>query len=747
MKTVLRKSFSLLAILAMAIVCCGTTGFNYLNSANAKGSHSSSDSGKSHKQYATNGSDVFLATLSNQQKVEQFQQNSTSHLSGGNIYFGKDATNGNKPIKWRIVQTCSDAVSSGVKADPTCKSGQYTLTLMSEGLWGNGASHQVSSDKGYCFVGAKYQWNTASFKSCWSSSDLSVKLNSTSGFLKGFSSSELATIPVYSTDREQVNTTSSDANDLISLDKRVQIPSVNEMENSGVFNLSADGQRDVEINGQSVSYWLRSAGSDATESLDVVGGSVQTQYGEVVDLCGFTCNNNGKYDNMGVRPIIKTNLSGALFAETAGSDETGGENNANFKFVFANSSLTAPTAISPAGGSKGVVKEGEKMTVKMSKTAPALTGDKKAKYSVVIFNSSNKVVSIQHNISASQSFTVDTSTLSRVNGDTDYTMKIFSEEDNGGNFTNYATPYNKWSSIKVTVTNKEVLPTPDNLNINYFAEQFAGFDAKAKYSVNNGDCKYYTEADYDAEAETLGAVPSTNYTFIRCSEDTKAEIDSNSVLYQTPARPELPTIKTHDTSEPGADDGYITGVQTTMEYRYLGATKELARAAHGIVSDSNSEDSTPKQAEVWTPVTTNGELKDLAAGYYDFRVAVTNHNYVGDPVSVQVKEGVLPTCANGASDYPTCTPKPAVCKYNKALKANDPKCVKSAVIIDSKIPVAKPIPDKSGLTKTGVDSLPMIILLVLLLGAGVTFGGIGIYNRHKANLATEAKDLSKSDSE
>ena len=330
---------------------------------------------------------------------------------GKTVYFGKNTlvahsgNNGdNSPIPWRVM-----AEESGV------------LTLLSDGSLGK-------------------RYYDLSGHNNWSGSDIAHYLNGTdsysgSGFLQSaFAVAERnAILSEYSTSPEETN------GFFITPDQAIVLPAFSEVRNGGTWGWTQDSDRSI-----GGSWLLRSPGDDVYYAARVTSGGTVYELGSSVNSADA------------VRPAFKLDLASVLFTSAASG--------ASAKPTSVGASLSA--AEQPTGAVKFTMLEDVTSNLKLTSStasiaaapgetvninyADAVTGANKY-VSAVLTNTSNEVLYYGKLVDLTGGSAGGTASFTMPDDleDGSYTLKLFNEECNGDNLTDFAsTP----AEIALTVT-------------------------------------------------------------------------------------------------------------------------------------------------------------------------------------------------------------------------------------------------------------------------------------------------------
>lgn len=162
-------------------------------------------------------------------------------------------------------------------------------------------------------------------------------------------------------------------------------------------------------------------------------------------------------------------------------------------------------------------------------------------------------------------------------------------------------------SYTFPVTEKGVMEKPE-ISIDYINEVLSGFAADGIYTVGG---EIITIADGKAAIDERWF--GTELSIVRKSQNDDY-MDSGAYLLNMPKRPEAPKITGTDESIYGRNDGSISGVDDTMEYK-------LALPAK------------------WTDCK-GISIDKLSPGIYEVRVKATSSSFAGVSALVEIKPGI-----------------------------------------------------------------------------------------------------------
>ena len=475
------------------------------------------------------------------------------------IYFGswtaQDTNTTSGPIKWRVL-------------DDLTNTGETGLFLLSDELLGTGEDGGVYFD------------NTSPYSNAWQGSDAQAWCNTFAS--SNLDSRELAAI--LETKKSDAAFTSSTYNipfaaseNILNGDK-VFFLSAEEAENSA-YGFANDNARIANYGGGAGVWWLRSPNAYITN----VAGAVLI-YGNV-----------RSYDvlrDWAARPAFNLDLHSVLFTSAAAGGKSSGAAGADaltsvsdytgnewkLTLLDENRSFKAnvngyTSASASAGGS-----------VQIS-YSDAQTGDNE--YVSVLLCDSSDTVLYYGNIA--QNSASGTATLNIPSGLTvgNYTLKVFSEQCNGDYKTDYASAFQE---ISLNVLSKEATPQAVFTAADDNSGTLSNVDASMKYSTDGGA----SWTDITGTTATVTGVTADKDIQVVKKGDGTATADSDvQIIDVTQAAIPAGLGKT-DCTTAAQNDGTITGVDSTMEYRLSAASE-------------------------WTSISGN-TVSRLANGTYDVRV-------------------------------------------------------------------------------------------------------------------------------
>ena len=317
-------------------------------------------------------------------------------------------------------------------------------------------------------------------------------------------------------------------------------------------------------------WWLRSPGRDYGAAVVIGDGHVDND-GSNVD---------GEF---GVRPAFNLDLNSVLFTSAAAggkslgtmgtlssvSDYTGNE--WKLTLLDENRSFKAnvngyTSASASAGGS-----------VQIS-YSDAQTGDNE--YVSVLLCDSSDTVLYYGNIA--QNSASGTATLNIPSGLTvgNYTLKVFSEQCNGDYKTDYASAF---QDISLNVLSKETTPQAVFTAADDNSGTLSDVDASMKYSTDGGAS--WTDIT-GATATVTGVTADKDIQVVKKGDGTlTADSDAQIIDVTQAATPAV--IGKTDCTTAAQNDGTITGVDSTMEYRLSTASEWTSISGNTVAGLAN----------------------------------------------------------------------------------------------------------------------------------------------------------------
>ena len=472
------------------------------------------------------------------------------------IYFGswtaQDTYTTSGPIKWRVL-------------DDQTNTGETGLFLLSDGLLGTG------------YYGGVYFDNTSPYSNTWQGSDAQAWCNTFAS--SNLDSRELAAI--LETTKSDVVFTSSTysvpfaASENILNGDKVFFLSAEEAENSA-YGFANDNARIANYGGSACAWWLRSPYAGYTDGAGAVYG-----YG-YVDF--ITVN-----DDWAARPAFNLDLTSVLFTSaaaggksasgmdsglTAVDDYTGSE----WKLTLLDETREFAVTEQTVSGKPGD-------TITLNYTG-ATTGENE--YISVIIADSNGSALYYGRVAQPDSANGQVEIkipASLAAGE--YTLNVFSEQYNGDYMTDYASALQE---ISLNVLSKETTPQAVFTAAGDSSGTLSNVDASMKYSTDGGAS--WTDIT-GTTAEITGVTADKDIQVVKKGDGTATADSDAQIIDVTQAAIPVGIGKT-DCTTAAQNDGTITGVDSTMEYRLSSASE-------------------------WTSISGN-TVSGLANGTYEVRV-------------------------------------------------------------------------------------------------------------------------------
>ena len=463
------------------------------------------------------------------------------------IYFGKwtapDTYTTSGPIKWRVL-------------DDQTNTGETGLFLLSDALLGTRPYGDVYFD------------NSGNNSNVWQNSTARTWCNNF--YSSSFSVNEQgAVLATTKSDKAFTSTggVSFAASESILNGDKVFFLSVEEAEN-GAYGFTDDSARIANYGGSAGTWWLRSP--DASPYLTDFAGRVY-DHGSV--------GNCYVYNGWTARPAFNLNLSAVLFTSaaadgkssgtmgtlTAVSDYTGNE----WKLTLMDSNRNSFKASVSEQDSVSVV-AGRSIEVSYS---DAKTGDNE--YVSVLLCDNDGNVLYYGNIA--QNSASGTATLNIPSGlaTGNYTLKVFSEQRNGDYKTDYAGAFQE---ISLNVLPKEATPRASFTATGDNSGTLSGVDTTMKYSTDGG--AIWNDIT-GTTAEITGVTADKDIQVVKKGDGTATADSDAQIIDVTQAATPTGIGKTDCTT--AQNDGTITGVDSTMEYK-LSTASEWASISGNTVA-------------------------------------------------------------------------------------------------------------------------------------------------------------------
>ena len=461
------------------------------------------------------------------------------------IYFGnwtaQDTYTTSGPIKWRVL-------------DDRTNTGETGLFLLSDGLLGTG------------YYGGVYFANTSPYSNTWQGSDAQAWCNTFAS--SNLDSRELAAIlETTKSDDVFISSTYSvpfAASEKILNGDKVFFLSAEEAENSA-YGFANDNARIANYGNSAGVWWLRSPYAyDASRAGAVYGtGDVDS---------------NIAYDDCPARPAFNLDLNSVLFTSaavggkagdgelTAVGDYTGSE----WKLTLLDNSRNFAVTEKTASG-----KPGDTITLNYS---GATTGTNEY-ISVIIADNSGAQYYGRVAQPTTESGTVSVIIPANL-ADGTYTLNVFSEQYNGDYKTDYASAMQE---ISLNVLSKEATPQAVFTAADDNSGTLSNVDAIMKYSTDGGAS--WTDIT-GATAEITGVTADKDIQVVKKGDGT-ATVDSDVQIIDVTQAAQPAGLGKTDCTTAAQNDGTVTGVDSTMEYRLSTASEWTSISGNTVAGLAN----------------------------------------------------------------------------------------------------------------------------------------------------------------
>ena len=468
------------------------------------------------------------------------------------IYFGswtaQDTYTTSGPIKWRVL-------------DDQTNTGGTGLFLLSDGLLGTGYYSGVYFD------------NASPHSNTWQGSDAQAWCNTFAS--SNLDSRELAAIlETTKNDKAFISSTYNipfAASENILNGDKVFFLSAEEAENSA-YGFTDDNARIANYGNSGGVWWLRSPVASLTG---------YTSYAGAVDRYGSVYNDYVMYD-WAARPAFNLDLHSVLFTSAAAggkssgaagadaltsvSDYTGNEWKLTLLDETRDFAVTEQTASGAPGG-----------TVTLNYSGAA-TGTNEY-ISVIIADDSG----VQYYGRIAQPDTADGTAEVTIPADLaygTYTFYAFSEQYNGDYKTDYASAMQE---ISLNVLPKEATPQAVFTAADDNSGTLSNVDASMKYSTDGGAS--WTDIT-GATATVTGVTADKDIQVVKKGDGTlTADSDAQIIDVTQAATPAV--IGKTDCTTAAQNDGTITGVDSTMEYRLSAASDWTSISGNTVTGLAN----------------------------------------------------------------------------------------------------------------------------------------------------------------
>lgn len=578
------------------------------------------------------------------------------------IYYG---TWNGSPIKWRVLDDQTNTGSTG-------------LFLLSDVLLGSGDSGGVYFD------------NSSPYSNVWQGSDAQTWCENfySSNFSTGEQSVVIATT-------KSVPFAASE--NILNGDK-VFFLSAQEAENDE-YGFTNDAARVANYGDSAGVWWLRSPSADNTDLAGAVG-----TYGYV------DCNHVNNV--WAARPAFNLDLNSVLFTSAA----AGGKS--------ANGMDSGLTAIGNYAGNEwkltllddsrdfsisNAAIEGSTVTFSYSN---AKTGENEYISAIIKDNSGNithygRLKNTTEAADASGTVNIDLSGIDM----TSKTLYVFSEQYNGDYMTDYASALQK---ISLNVLSKETTPQAVFTAAGDSSGTLSNVDASMKYSVDGGAS--WTDIT-GTTAEITGVTADKDIQVVKKGDGTATADSDAQIIDVTQAAIPVGIGKT-DCTTAAQNDGTITGVDSTMEYRLSAASE-------------------------WTSISGN-TVSGLANGTYDVRVKANGTVLASEVATVTIGAHTCAAQGDWHSDetghWNTCecgeklneaahTFEWVIDKEATAAEAGS-KHEECTVCGYAKAAVEIPATGETTSPETG-DNSNIALWIAVMLAAGTALTGTVLYSRKR----------------
>lgn len=615
----------------------------------------------------------------NNSRAIQLGANAISGYSDTNsydyIYYGKwDGS----PVKWRVLD------------DQTNTGNKNGLFLLSDTLLGTGTTGGVVFDR-------------SGTSNVWQGSDAQL-------WCEDFYSNHLTPIEQQSV----LSTTKSDAaysNSSASFgavanilnDDKIFFLSAAEAE-AEAYGFASPDDRTADYNHTPETWWLRSP----SVNTDNVTGP--TWAGVLFYILGTAINGNVDGENC-ARPAFNFNTSQVLFLSAAengkisgdtGADalqEIGSNNGTDWKLTLTDATRNAFSA-SVDNQNSASASAGGSIPITYSN---ARTGDNEYVSAMLCDSGSN--VLYYGNIAQNSAGGTATVNLPADLTSGSYILKVFSEQCNGNQMTDYASDF---QNISLEILPRETTPNASFTTSDDNSGTLTNVDSSMKYSTDGGS----TWIDITGETiEITGVTADRDVKLYRPGNGTTT-YDSEIQTIDVTQAPQ-PSVNSIDCTTSRQNDGQITNVDNTMEYRL-------------------------STASGWSDIT-GDTVTGLSDGTYDVRVKANGTVLASAAAAIAIGRH---TCAaqgewqyNETDHWKLCTCGEIVEKtahtFTGTEDSGHQKCTvcgyaKSSVDTSS----SDTADHKFTGPKTG-DNSHMVLWSTLMLLAGVILIGTVVYRRKK----------------
>lgn len=615
-------------------------------------------------------------------------EGSTYYTPNSYIYFG---INGETPIKWRVLDAD--------KANDNSTDGMF---LLSEYLLASGVQFEAAwnSDDGDGQTDANE----------WQHSDAQAWCKNFASNTSNFSAAEQsAMLGITKTDSTENSLYSKSwGESSLTADDKMFFLSVRELADYvGSYN-SAPGLKATTVDGSAGEWWLRSPFALRRYSAGVVVVDGRVGISRV-----FSDSNSA------VRPAFNLDLNSVLFtsaavggkfsgavgadALTSVSDYTGSE----WKLTLLDSSRSSFTV--DASEAETSVEVGYTSWSIPVDYSGAQTGANE--YVSALLCDSNGNVLYYGNIAQNSASGTAALNIPAGLAAGSYSLKVFSEQCNGDYMTDYASALQE---ISLNVLSKETTPQAVFTAAGDSSGTLSNVDASMKYSTDGGAS--WTDIT-GTTAEITGVTADKDIQVVKKGDGTATADSDAQIIDVTQAAIPVGIGKT-DCTTAAQNDGTITGVDSTMEYRLSSASEwtsisgnTVSGLANGTYEVRVRANGTVLSSEVAT-VTIGAHTCAAQGGWHSDETGHWNTCECGEKLNeaAHTFEWVIDkeaTAAEAGSKHEECT----VCGYAKAA-------------------VEIPATGETTSPETG-DNSNIALWIAVMLAAGTALTGTAVYSRKR----------------
>lgn len=638
-----------------------------------------------------------------------------------NIYFGtyKQSSNGSgsyntDPIKWRVLSNANGQLF--LLSDQNLDVFQYhtekenvtwETSTMRSWLNGYGAASNIGGDSGTDYTNDNFLDNAFSGKEQTAIAETAVVNDANTD---------------YGTDG---GNNTNDCIFLLSIDEiynRNYFPTYTNFSTNTEY-VAAGGKLGSGMYGAGEAdwWWLRSPGFDNSTAA----------FMEWEDGSPVTDGNPVNNKTAAVRPAFNLDLSSVLFTSAAADGKSSGTVGADALNAVENYSgnewkltildtgrngfsanVNGQTSVSAsAGGSVQIAYSG------------AQTGTNE--YVSVLLCDSNGNVLYYGNIAQNSASGTASLNIPAGLAAGSYTLKVFSEQCNGDYMTDYASDFQE---ISLTVLSKETAPNATFTATGDNGGTLSNVDISMKYSTDGGAS--WTDIT-GTTMDITGVTADKDIQVVKKGDGTTADSDAQIIDVTQAAQPA--GIGTTDCTTPAQNDGTITNVENTMEYRMSTAsewTEITGTEVTGLVNGT-----------YYVRVKANGTVLASAAA----TVTIGEHTCVAQQGDWQYDENnhwKLCVCGeklnNVAHSFEWVIDKEATAtqagsKHEECTVCGYEKAAVEIPATGTPTDTDKPSGDQTGDTtspETGDDS-NIALWITVLLAAGAALTGTAVYSRKR----------------